>query len=306
MNNMEKVFTYYDEYAQSTDGLYLDAVLEASEHWLDKPSAVELEDPVQPEEIRKGVQLALLKGMKQSAQAHHQMTPDSIGYLIGYLVNKLINPKQAVIFLDPAAGTGNLLFTVLNQFEGKASASAVEIDDVLIQIAAATANLLQLPVSFYLQDALRPLPIDLVDAVISDLPVGYYPDEEVAMDYELMASEGHAFSHYLYIEQSMRYVKPGGYGFFVVPSKLLTADGAEPILSFVKEHQLLRGMFELPASLFKDQRFAKSILLLQQPPTDRIVMPEVLLAKIPELGNALALQNFFGKVSLWMEEGESD
>ncbi|AXH99463.1 class I SAM-dependent methyltransferase [Sporosarcina sp. PTS2304] len=299
MNTMEKVFSYYDNYAQSVDGLYLDAILEASERWLDKPSLLELESPVQPEEIRKGIQLALLKAMKQSAQAHHQMTPDSIGYLIGYLVNKLVDSKGAITFLDPAVGTGNLLFTVLNQFPGEATASAVEIDDVLIQIAAATANLLELPVSFYLQDAIRPLPIDLVDAVVSDLPVGYYPDDEVAMDYELMAKEGHAFSHYLYIEQSMRYVKPGGYGFFVVPSRLLTAEGAEPILAYVKEHRLLRGLFELPDTLFADQRFAKSILLLQQPPTEKFVQPDVLLAKIPELGNAAAMQSFFKKVNSW-------
>ncbi|ARF13264.1 class I SAM-dependent methyltransferase [Sporosarcina ureae] len=303
MNNMEKVFTYYDNHASATEGLYLDAVLEASEKWLDQPSAVDLQDP-DKEEIRKGIQLALLKGLKQSTQAHHQMTPDTIGFLIGYLVNKLLDSTQPVTLLDPAAGTGNLLFTVLNQYKGSASASAVEIDDVLIQIAAATANLLELPVSFYLQDALRPLPIDVVDAVVSDLPVGYYPDDEVAMDYELMAPEGHAFSHYLYIEQSMRYVKSGGYGLFIVPSRLLTAEGAEPILHFVKEHKLLRGLLELPSSLFADQRFAKSILLLQQPPNDNFVLPDVLLAKIPELGNATAMQKFFDKLSTWMEEGE--
>ncbi|ARK20599.1 class I SAM-dependent methyltransferase [Sporosarcina sp. P26b] len=301
MSNMEKVFTYYDNHAAATDGLYLDAVLEASEKWLDQPSAVDLQDP-DKEEIRKGIQLALLKGLKQSTQAHHQMTPDTIGFLIGYLINKLVDTKQPVTFLDPAAGTGNLLFTVMNQYKGSASASAVEIDDVLIQIAVATANLLELPVSFYLQDALRPLPIDVVDAVVSDIPVGYYPDDEVAMEYELMASEGHAFSHYLYIEQSMRYVKPGGYGLFIVPSKLLTAEGAEPILNFVKEHKLLRGLLELPDSIFADQRFAKSILLLQQPPNENYVMPDVLLAKIPELGNAKAMQKFFDKLSVWMEE----
>lgn len=301
MNNMEKVFTYYDDHASSTDGLYLDAVLEASEKWLDKPSAVDLQDP-QKEEIRKGIQLALLKGLKQSTQAHHQMTPDTIGFLIGYLVNKLVETKEPVTLLDPAAGTGNLLFTVMNQFKGEVSASAVEIDDVLIQIAAASANLLELPVSFYLQDALRPLPIDLVDAVVSDIPVGYYPDDEVAMDYELMAPEGHAFSHYLYIEQSMRYVKPGGFGLFIVPSRLLTAEGAEPILNFVKEHKLLRGLLELPDSLFADQRFAKSILLLQQPPNEQFIVPDVLLAKIPELGNGAAMQKFFDKLDAWMED----
>ena len=300
MNNIEKIFTYYDEHAADTDGMYLDAVLEASERWLDKPSLVDVHN-LDKEQIRKGIQLALLKGLKESAQAHHQMTPDTIGFLIGYLVNKLLDSKEPVTLLDPAAGTGNLLFTVMNQYTGSVSASAVEIDDVLIQIAVASANLLELPVSFYLQDALRPLPVDVVDAVVSDIPVGYYPDDEVAMDYELMAPEGHAFSHYLYIEQSMRYVKPGGYGLFIVPSRLLTAEGAEPILGYVKDHKLLRGLLELPESLFADKRFAKSILLLQQPPNDQFVIPDVLLAKIPELGNAAAMQKFFGKLDNWME-----
>src|SRR5690606_12056709 len=104
--------------------------------------------------------------------------------------------------------------------------------------------------------------------------------------------------------QSMRYVKPGGYGLFIVPSKLLTAEGAEPILNFVKEHKLLRGLLELPSSLFADQRFAKSILLLQQPPNENFVLPDVLLAKIPELGNTTAMQKFFDKLSAWMDEEE--
>lgn len=307
MNNIEKVFTYYDEFAEQSGGLYLDAVLEASSRWLDEPDAVKLEAPVQAEEIRKGVQLALLKGLKQSTQANHQMTPDSIGFLIGYLANKLLPAEeQPITFLDPAAGTGNLLFTVMNQFEGRATASAVEIDDILIRIAASTANLLELPVSFYLQDALRPLPVDPVDAVVSDLPVGYYPDDEIAMDYELMPAEGHAFSHYLYIEQSMKYVKPGGYGLFIVPSRLLIADGSEPILSYVKEHKLLRAMFELPDSLFKDQRFSKSILLLQRPLEEQKLLPEVMLAKIPDLNDQQAMRSFFDKVNQWTNQKGSD
>lgn len=301
MNNVEKIFAYYDSYGQQAGALDFDAIIEASENWLDRPDALELEEPSR-EDIRKGIQLALIKAMKQSAQVHHQMTPDSIGFLIGYLANKLVKTDDAAVFLDPAAGTGNLLFTVMNQYEKQAAGIAVEIDDVLIQLAAASANLLELPVSFYLQDALRPLPFGLADAVAADLPVGYYPDDETAMDYELMPKEGHAFSHYLYIEQSMRYTKPGGWGFFVVPARLLTAEGAEPILNFVKEHNLLRGVFELPGPLFSDPRFAKSILLLQNPPEDeQFTAPDVLLAKVPDLGNAAAMQSFFEKVNRWAQ-----
>ena len=38
---------------------------------------------------RKAFQLAILKGMKANVQPNHQMTPDSIGLFMGYLVGKL-------------------------------------------------------------------------------------------------------------------------------------------------------------------------------------------------------------------------
>ncbi len=40
-----------------------------------------------------------------------------------------------------------------------------------------------------------------MDAVVCDLPVGYYPNEEVALDYELCAAEGMSYAHHLFIEQ---------------------------------------------------------------------------------------------------------
>ena len=42
-------------------------------------------DKFSKENIRKAFQLAILKGMKESVQPNHQMTPDSIGMLFGYL-----------------------------------------------------------------------------------------------------------------------------------------------------------------------------------------------------------------------------
>src|SRR5690554_6796233 len=40
------------------------------------------------EHIRKAFQLAILKGMRENIQPNHQMTPDSIGILMAYLVQK--------------------------------------------------------------------------------------------------------------------------------------------------------------------------------------------------------------------------
>lgn len=47
------------------------------------------------------------------------MTPDTIGLFISYLVNKFMADKKELTILDPALGTGNLLFTVLNQLSEK-------------------------------------------------------------------------------------------------------------------------------------------------------------------------------------------
>lgn len=302
MTNTEKIFSYLDQYAEQQNGVYLESIIDACEKWLDDPDAIELEEPIEKEDVRKGIQLAVLKGMRESAQPNHQMTPDSIGIILSYLLNKLLPEQQPATFLDPAAGTGNLLFTVMNQFHGKAAASAVEIDDVLIRLAAVTANLLEQHVAFYMQDALRPLMVDPVDAVLCDVPVGYYPDDEQALNYELMPAEGHAFSHHLYLEQSMNYVKPGGYGLFIVPADLLTGENGEAMALYLKKQNFLRAIFQLPSSLFKNERFAKSIIVLENPSKELKVTPEVLLASVPEFSDGQAMARFFERVNKWTEE----
>src|SRR5699024_4143897 len=40
------------------------------------------------EEIRKAIQLAILKGMQKTTQHQHAMTPETIAIFIGYLVSK--------------------------------------------------------------------------------------------------------------------------------------------------------------------------------------------------------------------------
>ena len=90
--------------------------------------------------------------------------------------------------LDPAVGTGNLLFAILNQLTDKAIASyGVEIDETLIRLAYAGANLQEHPLEFFNQDSLEPLFIDPSDVVVSDLPIGYYPNDVRAAEYELKA-----------------------------------------------------------------------------------------------------------------------
>lgn len=300
--NSQKIFMFLDTYAESSDMLYLEAVIEACENWLGDPSKLQLTEPVTKEELRRGIQLAILKGMKQSAQPHHQMTPDSLGMLIGHIAGKLFDGQQSVTALDPAAGTGNLLYTVMNALDGRVSATAVEIDDLLVKLSAVTSELLEQPVTFFIQDGLRPLLVDPVDITVSDLPVGYYPDDDNAMDYELMPKEGHAYAHHLFIEQSMKHTKEGGFGIFIVPANLFDSGQSTVLHPYLKNKTAIRAVIQLPDSIFKNASLAKSLLILQKP-FPGMKPSDVLLAKVPDMTNKHAMSLFLQKIDMWVEEG---
>lgn len=303
MTNTEKIFSFIDTYAESTQSLYLEAIIEVCNKWIAGTEVPELSEGVTQEEIRRGIQLAVLKGMQQHAQPNHQMTPDSIGMLVGHIASKLMADRENSTLLDPTVGTGNLLFTVMNTMDKEVTASAVEIDELLVRLAAVTAELLKQPVAFHVQDALRPLLIDPVDMTISDLPIGYYPDDDNATNYELMPTEGHAYAHHLFIEQSMNHTKPGGYAIFIIPANLFESEQAVYLHPFLKEKTIIRAIIQLPGSLFRSKAHEKSILILQKPFLEKKPSPDVLLAQVPTMTNKQAMARFLQEIDTWAAEG---
>lgn len=304
-SSMETLFNFIDEHAKkiqaNEDLTYIEGVLETTEMWLDgdiTPSG----DDLQKEDVRKAIQLAILKGMKEHVQPHHQMTPDSLGLLVGYFVELLTSNKEHVSILDPAAGTGNLLFTVLNFMKDKTTASAVEIDDMLIRLAASTGDLLQHPVTLYRQDALQPLLIDPVDIIVSDLPVGFYPDDKTASGYELKAKEGMSFAHHLMIEQAIRHTVEGGHLVLLVPQGIFESPQAKELHTYFSKHAWIQAVVQLPDNLFKNEAHAKSLLVIQKKSPLLKKPKEVLLAKVPTMSNKQSMALFFEKVKIWYKE----
>lgn len=302
MTNTEKIFEYLDRFASDSEELYLEAVIQACHNWLNGQEVPSLTDPITKEEIRRGIQLAMLKGMKQNAQPNHQMTPDTIGLLLGHFANKLMKNEKNITILEPAVGTGNLLYTVMNGLEQQAIGYAVEIDELLVRLAAVTAELLEQQVSFIVQDALRPLLIDPVDLVVADLPVGFYPDDENGLNYTLMPAEGHAYAHHLFIEQSLKHTKKGGYGIFIIPATLFDSEQAPQLHAFLKTEALIRAVIQLPSSLFKSPVHEKSLLILQKPDDSTTKAPEVLLAKVPNMSNKDAMSKFLQDIDVWAQQ----
>lgn len=60
---------------------------------------------------------------------------------------------------------------------------------MLIKIAWAQANLEEKEVELFHQDSLEPLLISPADVAVCSLPVGFYPNDERAKDYELKAKK---------------------------------------------------------------------------------------------------------------------
>jgi site-specific DNA-methyltransferase (adenine-specific) len=301
--------SYIEALAETGENLFHQSVLQQELSELTVKRLKKIYEDVQinkftREEIRKSFQLAILKGMKEGAQPNHQMTPDSIGMLVGYLLHKFVK-QNTYRLMDPAVGTGNLLTAAMNQEMDKTiQGVGIDIDDLLIKLAYINANLQEHPIDLFNQDSLEPLFVETVDAVISDLPVGYYPNDVRAADYELKAAEGHSYAHHLFIEQSIRHVKPGGYLIFVIPNGLFESEQAEKLHQYFKETVWIQGIIQLPESMFKNKQASKSILILQKK-ADGVKAPkQVLLVNMPSLSKGAEVENVLGKINQWIIENK--
>jgi site-specific DNA-methyltransferase (adenine-specific) len=306
----ELACSYLEAVAETGENLFQDEVLQDEVSELTKKRLHKKYEEikigsVENENIRKAFQFAILKGMKENVQPNHQMTPDSLGLFISFLVNKFTAGSQNLTVMDPAIGTGNLLTTVLNQMPHVETQSiGVEIDDVLIKLAYVGANLQKHQLQLFNQDALEPLFIDPVDIVLSDLPVGYYPNDLRAQDYELRAKEGHSYAHHLFMEQSLKHTKEGGFLFFIVPNGLFESPLSSQLQLFLKEKVNIQGFLQLPLSLFKNKSSAKSILILQKKKEGVKAPKEVLLSNLPSLSNQRALEDILAKIDQWLLENK--
>lgn len=301
--------TYLEALAETGENLFHESILqdELSELTVKRLrksyEAIDLSSCTK-EEIRKSFQLAILKGMKENVQPNHQMTPDAVGMLMGYLVEKFIQDKSFRL-LDPAVGTGNLLTTVMNHQSGKViEANGIEIDDLLIKLAYINSNLQEHPIQFFNQDSLEPLFIESADAVVSDLPVGYYPNDVRSAEYKLKADEGHSYSHHLFIEQSMNHVRSGGYLFFIIPNGMFESDQAPKLHEFIKENAYIQGLIQLPLTMFKNEKAAKSIFILQKKGEGVTPPKQALLVNLPSLSKTAEAEKILKKIDVWFKESK--
>lgn len=251
------------------------------------------------EEWRRVFQFIFIKvNQTDTLQTNHQFTPDSIGFILLFLLESL-SQSEVLTVLEIGSGTGNLAQTLVNNSQKTLDYMGVEVDDLLIDLSASIADVMDSSVSFVQEDAVRPQLIKPSDVIISDLPVGYYPNDEIASRYQVAASGEHTYAHHLLIEQSLKYLKTDGLALFLAPVNLLTSSQSELLKAWLTKEASVLAVITLPEDLFGHPANAKSIFVLQKQTENPV---ETLVYPLGDLQNRDQLLTFMENVKNWVSK----
>jgi len=289
---------FYDALVEQ-NAIYLDGQTELT---LVKGNNQRLKDlNLNKEEWRRSFQYLLMKATQtEPLQANHQFTPDGIGFLLVFLVDQLASSDQVDV-LEMGSGTGNLAQTLMNNCQRSLDYLGLEIDDLLIDLAASMAEVMKADMNFAQGDAVRPQVLKESDVIISDLPVGYYPDDAIASRYQVASPQGHTYAHHLLIEQSLKYLKPGGVAIFLAPNDLLTSEQSPLLKQWMQDHAQVLAMVTLPENLFRSANLAKTIFVFRKQ-EEAVVQPFVY--PLTDLQDQEDLMKFRESFQNWNKESE--
>ena len=289
---------FYDALVEQ-NAIYLDGQTELT---LVKENNQRLKDlNLNKEEWRRSFQYLLMKAAQtEPLQANHQFTPDGIGFLLVFLVDQLASSDKVDV-LEIGSGTGNLAQTLMNNCQRSLDYLGLEIDDLLIDLAASMAEVMKADVNFAQGDAVRPQVLKESDVIISDLPVGYYPDDAIASRYQVASPQGHTYAHHLLIEQSLKYLKPGGFAIFLAPNDLLTSEQSPLLKKWMRDHAQVLAMVTLPENLFRSANLAKTIFVLRKQ-EEAVVQPFVY--PLTDLQDQEDVMKFRESFQNWNKESE--
>lgn len=251
------------------------------------------------EEWRRTFQFLFIKANQTEPMQHnHQFTPDSIGFLLTFLLDELVAGQTASV-LEIGSGTGNLAQTILHHSQKQLDYLGVEVDDLLIDLSASMAEVMDSGISFVQGDAVRPQILKESQIIISDLPVGYYPNDAIAQRYQVASSEGHTYAHHLLMEQSLKYLSQDGYAIFLAPNNLLTSEQSPLLKAWLQDQARVVATIALPTNLFGNPNQAKSIFILQK--KGHLSGPTFVYA-LQDLQNSEDLQAFVTAFKKWEAE----
>ena len=308
---IEQAYTYLLENIQIIQNdlatNFYDALIEQNSIYLDGQTNLQVvKDNNKPlkrlalrkEEWLRTYQFLLMKASQtEPLQANHQFTPDTVALLLIFIIEELW-PGQELNLLELGSGMGILGASFLTSLDKKVDYLGVEIDDLLIDLAASITEVIGLPAVYAQGDAVRPQILKESDIIVSDLPIGYYPDDQVASRYEVAASDEHTYAHHLLMEQSLKYLKNGGFAIFLAPSNLLSSPQSDLLKLWLKKNAQLVAMITLPENLFSQGSNSKAIFVLQKKGSTAV---EPFVYPLSNLRDSQELADFKEKFQIWSQ-----
>ena len=290
--------SFYDALIEQ-NGIYLDGQTNLEQVKKNNQALKRL--ALRKEEWLRTYQFLLMKAAQtEPLQANHQFTPDAIGHLMIFIIEQLC-PTEDLSLLELGSGMGILGSSFLTSMNKRVDYLGIELDDLLIDLAASMAEVMDLQMGFVQGDAVRPQVLKESDIIVSDLPVGYYPDDQTASRYQVAAKDEHTYAHHLLMEQSLKYLKTGGYAIFLAPTDLLTSPQSELLKSWLTEKAQLVAIIALPDDLFAHGAQSKTIFVLQKKTGEAI---EPFVYPLTSLRDPEILMEFKENFQNWCQEHE--
>ena len=289
---------FYDALIEQ-NGIYLDGQTNLEQVKKNNQALKRL--ALRKEEWLRTYQFLLMKASQtEPLQANHQFTPDAIGHLMIFIIEQLW-PTEAWSLLELGSGMGILGANFLTSMNKKVDYLGIEIDDLLIDLAASMVEVMDLQMGFVQGDAVRPQVLKESDFIVSDLPIGYYPDDRIASRYQVAAKDEHTYAHHLLMEQSLKYLKTGGYAIFLAPTDLLTSPQSDLLKSWLTDQAQLVAILALPEDLFAQGAQSKTIFVLQKKAVEGL---EPFVYPLASLRDPEILLEFKENFQKWCQEHE--
>ena len=137
--------------------------------------------------------------------------------------------------------------------------------------------------------------------IVSDLPIGYYPDDAIAQRYQVASSEGHTYAHHLMMEQALKYLKPQGVAIFLAPNNLLTSPQSDLLKAWLTDKAQLLAMLTLPESLFSNPAYAKTIFVLRKQEEESV---QPFVYPFTDLQDQDQVVHFMESFQNWLKDSE--
>lgn len=304
--NIEKIFDYLDKTAilfyETHKKDYLSSLNEAFNYLLDdefdetydsefieqiKALKESIEGTTfQNEEVRKAVQLCLLRGYKHSQLTNALMTPDTIGIFISYLIKKLYRNKEVKTILDPLVGTGNLLYTIVNHLEHDVKAFGVENDILKCKLARNIGDMMDIENEVFYQDTLTYYDYGF-DLVVTDIDSEYSED---------------GYFPYKVINHHLDAIKDGTYIISIIDNDFFEQDKNQVFKDEISKKGQIFGLIKLSETLFKNN--PKSILIIRKKSETEAQLNDFLLVDLPSFTDLENFNNTINHIDTWFANRE--